>query len=160
MLTKAGKLVLIKFVLSALPIFQSSLLLPPKSIMSHISKLLWDFLWNGGKGNQTKLHLVSWDILKIPIMEGGLQIRDPGLANLALEGKIIWQLSADKKNPVRKILWMKYLKRGSLRNLKTKNTPTCTTIWNLCRRGRDLIRQQLYRISGNGVRIFCGKKTS
>ena len=33
-LTKAGKLVMIKVVLSALPIFQSSLLLAPKSILS------------------------------------------------------------------------------------------------------------------------------
>ena len=112
-------MVLIKIVLSSLPVFQSSLLFAPKSIMSHISKLLRDFLWNGDKGNQSKLHLVSWDILKRPIMEGGLQIRDLGLANMALGGKIIWQLFADKKHLVSKILWMKYLKGGSLRNLKT-----------------------------------------
>ena len=35
-LTKAGKLILIKVVLSTLPIFQSSLLLAPKSISYHI----------------------------------------------------------------------------------------------------------------------------
>ena len=86
----AGKLILIKAVLLALPIFESSLMLAPKSITSQISKLLRDFLWNGGKGNQSKLHLVSWDILKIPLMEGGLQIQDPGLANLVMGGKIIW----------------------------------------------------------------------
>ena len=57
--------------------------------MSQISKLLRDFLWNGGKGNQIKLHLVSWDIVKRPLSEGGMQIRDPGLANLAMGGKII-----------------------------------------------------------------------
>ena len=48
-LSKAEKLILIKAVLSALPIFQYSLLLAPKSITSQISKLLRDFLWNGGK---------------------------------------------------------------------------------------------------------------
>ena len=58
-LTKVGKLVLIKIVLSSLPVFQSSLLFAPKSIMSHISKLLRDFLWNGGKGNQNMVQLVS-----------------------------------------------------------------------------------------------------
>lgn len=42
-LTKAGKMVLIKAVLSALPIFQSSLLLAPKSTTEQISKLLRDF---------------------------------------------------------------------------------------------------------------------
>ena len=50
-LTKAGKLFFIKAVLLDLPICQSSLLLAPKSITAHISKLLRDFIWNGGKGN-------------------------------------------------------------------------------------------------------------
>ena len=70
------------------------------------------------------MHLVSWDILKRPISKGGLQICDPGLANLALGGKLIWQLYADKSHPVSKIFRMKYLKGGSLRNLTTSNTPT------------------------------------
>ena len=39
-LTKVGKLILTKVVLSAYPIFQSSLMLAPKSISAQISKLL------------------------------------------------------------------------------------------------------------------------
>ena len=82
----------------------------------------------GGKGNQNKMHVVSWDILKRPISEGGLQIRDPGLANLAMGGKLIWKQYADKKHSISKIFWMKYLKGGSLRNLTTSNTPSGTAI--------------------------------
>ena len=89
-LTKAGKLILIKAVLSALPIFQSSLLLSSKSISNRISKIPRDFLWNGGKGNQYKLHSVRWNILKKPIHEGVLQICDPGLTSIALRGKFNW----------------------------------------------------------------------
>ena len=100
------------------------------------------------------MHLVSWDILKRPISEGGLQIRDPGLENMALGDKIIWQLYVDKNHLVSKIIWMKYLKGGSLRNLKTANNPTCTTIQNLCRRGIDNIQQQLYKIPDNGKQIL------
>ena len=85
----ASKMVLIKAVLSALPLFQYSLLLAPKSITAQISKLLRDFLWNGGKGNQNKLHLVGWETIQKPISKGGLQIRDPVLDNLALGRKII-----------------------------------------------------------------------
>ena len=58
-LTKAGKLTLVKAVLSSLPIYQASFLLAPKSIMEQISKLIWDFLWQGGKGNHKKFHLLS-----------------------------------------------------------------------------------------------------
>ena len=73
---------------------------------------------------------------------------------MALGGKIIWQLYADKKHPVSKILWMKYLKGGSLRNLNTANIPIGTTIWNLCRRGIDNIQQRLYGISDDGKKIL------
>ena len=83
------------------------------------------------------MQLVSWEILKKTISEGGLQIWDPGLANLAMGGKLIWQLYADKNHPFSKIFRMKYLKGGSLRNITSSNTPTGTTIWNSCRKGID-----------------------
>ena len=81
---------MIKAVLSAYPIFQSSMLLAPKSISVQISKLLRDFLWSGGNGSLNKLHLVKWEDLKRPLSAGGLQIRDPSLASLALSGNLIW----------------------------------------------------------------------
>ena len=74
------------------------------------------------------MHLVSWEILKRPTSEGGLQIRDPELANLALGGKLIWQLCSGKHHPDNKIFWKKYLKGGSVRNIKTANTPLGTAI--------------------------------
>ena len=83
------------------------------------------------------MHLVSWDTLKRPITEGGLQIQDLGLENLAMAGKLIWQLYADKNHQISNIFWMKYLKGGSLRNLKSSHTPTGTTVWNSFRKGID-----------------------
>ena len=50
-LTNGRKITLIKSMLSALPIYQSSFLLAPKTITKQISKMLHDFLWKGGKGN-------------------------------------------------------------------------------------------------------------
>jgi hypothetical protein len=43
-LNLAGHIVLIKSVLSALPIFQFSSLLTPQNVKSTISSLLWHFL--------------------------------------------------------------------------------------------------------------------
>ena len=42
------------------------------------------------------MHLVNWDIVKRPVIDGGLQIRDPGLTNLAMGGKLLWQLFSTK----------------------------------------------------------------
>ena len=158
-LTMAGKLGLIKATLSTLPLFQSSLLFSPKSITTQISKLLRDFLWNGGKGNQNKLHLVGWETIKKPMSEGGLQIWDLGLANVALGGKIIWQMIVEKKHPVSKILQRKYIKGCSIRNLQSANTLPGTAIWNLCRKRIDHIHHQIYRIPGNGMKILLWEES-
>ena len=61
----------------------------PKLIIDQISKFIRDFMWRGGKGNEIKFHLVIWDIVKHPMMEGGLQIRDPGSAKLVFERKFL-----------------------------------------------------------------------
>ena len=78
------------------------------------------------------MNLVNWETLKRPILAGGLQIRDPELANLALGGKLVWQLFLDKHHPVSMIFWKKYLKGGSIRNIKIDNIPIGTSVWNLC----------------------------
>ena len=39
-----------------------------------------------------KMHLVSWDKVKAPRMEGGLQVRDVATQNLAMGGKILWKM--------------------------------------------------------------------
>ena len=68
--------------------------------MNQIFKLLRDFLWQGGKGNQNRLHLINWDIVKRPVLGGGLHIRDPGMVKLTMGGKLLWQLFSNKKHPV------------------------------------------------------------
>lgn len=67
-LTTGGKLTLIKSVLSALTTYQASLMLAPKLISDQISRLMRKFLWNGGRGNNNRFHLISWDIVKRPIV--------------------------------------------------------------------------------------------
>ena len=59
-----------------------------------------------------------------PISEGGLQICDPGLANLAMTGKLIWKLFVDPKHHVSRIFRMKYLHSGPLRNISSTSTPS------------------------------------
>ena len=84
------------------------------------------------------------------VIEGGLHIRDPGLVNFAMGGKLLWQLFSIKKYPVSQFFWKKYLKGGTLQNLQMSNSPKGTVIWNLCRKGLDFFTQQLYRIPGKG----------
>lgn len=58
-LNLAGKVVLIKVVLANIPIYQSSLLLAPSTVIRKIEVMIKRFLWEGGKQTKRKLHLIS-----------------------------------------------------------------------------------------------------
>ena len=76
------------------------------------------------------------------------------LANLAMSGKLIWQLYVVSKHPVNRIFRMKYLKGGSLRNISSVNTPTGSAIWNSCIKGFVIFTQQLFRFISNRKRTL------
>ena len=100
------------------------------------------------------MHLVSWEVIKQTLSEGGLQIHDPGLANLELGGKLIGKLYKDKNHPVYRIFRMKYLKGRSLRNITSANTSSGSGVWNSYRKCFDFFNLQLYRTPGNGKKIY------
>ena len=125
-LSTGGKLTLIRSVLSALPTFQASLLMAPRQIADQISCLMRNFLWNGGKGNSNRLHLVNWETVKHPIAEGGLQIRDPQQANLALGCKLLWQLISEPSHPISQIINLKYLRNRSIISFNPAPSPRGT----------------------------------
>lgn len=149
-LTKGGKVILLKSQLSSLLIYQAAFLLAPKNIMEQISTLLRNFLWQGGRGNDKKLHLVNWETVKKPIDDGGLDIRDPSLVNLALGSKILWKILKEPSHPVSLSLRTKYTNTADLRNLHLEDTANCTLLWKLCLRSNKKFKRFIYRIPGNG----------
>lgn len=108
-LNLAGRVVLIKYVLSTLPIFQFSLLLTPCRIKSAIAQELWRFLRQGGRTNSKRFHLINWNIIKAPKACGGLGIKDPSIFNIALGSKILWRLVIGKNEWWKKVIVHKYL---------------------------------------------------
>ena len=89
-LNLVGKVVLVKAVLNNYLLYQCSLLLAPVKIINQIEGLLKAFLWNGGNnGGGKKYALVSWNTIKLPRNEGGLQIRDLKSQNLAIGVKLL-----------------------------------------------------------------------
>lgn len=144
---------MIKLVLSSLLIYQASFLLAPKSISGHIKKLMRDFLWHSGKGNQRKMHLVKWDIAKRSLHEGGLQIRDSEHANTSMGCKLLWQMHRDPEHPASHTLRHKYVPAAALRNLQETNSRKSTQLWSLCKKGIPFFYQHLYQIPGNNRRV-------
>ena len=89
-LNTTWKLVLIKVILNNLPLYQCSMLLALSKILTKIERMLKSFLWKGGKNNGGKKYaLVSWQKIKLPWMQGGLQVKDLKYQNMALGAKLL-----------------------------------------------------------------------
>ena len=126
-------MILLKSVLSSIPVYQNTILLAPKSFISKVDALLRRFLWEGGKNNERRLHLVSWDKIKKPILEGGLQVRNIAVQNLDLGSKLLWNLVSGHTSWSKKVLWKKYFQGSHSRCLdKPPRTLTESPIFKLC----------------------------
>ena len=111
-------------------------------------------MWEGGKNNERRLHLVSWDKIKKPILEGGLQIRNIVDQNLALQSKLLWNLVYGHTSESKKVLWKKYFKGSRSRCLdKPPRTLTGSPIFKLCLTTLEHFKSNLYWIPGNGQNI-------
>lgn len=150
-LNLAGRTVLIKSVLSALPIYQFAITLAPSSIHKHMELILRSFLWKGGKQETKKFSLVKWDKVTLPIEKGGLGIRVPRLANLAMGFKLIWRIITEQGTWWAEILKKKYLS-GSNSNIlaDTIAERPCTPVWKMIKKALPLLKTCISKVPGNG----------
>ena len=104
-LTSAGKEVLIKSVVTAIPAYPMAVFKFTdglcKEIDSEIAKFWWGEAGNGGK----KIHWLGWEKLGLPKVQGGLGFRCLKDYNLALLAKLSWRIL---QNP--SALWVQVLK--------------------------------------------------
>jgi len=153
-LNLAGRTVLLKSVLNSMPIYQSSMLLAPKAVIRKIEILLKKFIWEGGKGNEKKIHLVSWEKIQKPREEGGLHMKRLVTQNLALGAKLLWQIVSGKDSWSKKVLRKKYFRGPRKRCLD--HTPTRrkgSPIYDLCIKAMEPFQKNLHWIPGNGKSI-------
>ena len=79
--------------MSSLVIYKNSIILAPSSITNHIDRFHRQFLWQGGRSNGRKNHLIKWNRVLEPFNKGGLAIRDSRYLHKALSAKILWNIS-------------------------------------------------------------------
>lgn len=70
----AGRTIVIKAILSALPIYQFATTLAPASIHKHMELIIRSFLWHRGRQDSKNFSLVKWDQVILPFEKGGLGI--------------------------------------------------------------------------------------
>jgi len=103
-LSFGGRLVLLKFVFSYLPVYFLSFFKAPTGIISSIESLFRKLFWGGGEDNR-KISWIKWDLICKPKEFGGFRVRRVGAFNLSLLGKWCWRMLTYKEG-----LWYRVLK--------------------------------------------------
>jgi len=95
-LSFGGRLILLKSVMSSLPVYFLSFFKAPTSIISTFTFILKRFFWGSGEDFR-KIAWVDWVSFCLPKEEGGLGVRKLHEFNLALLGKWSWRMLVDKE---------------------------------------------------------------
>ncbi|XP_074288550.1 uncharacterized protein LOC141613705 [Silene latifolia] len=102
-LSYAGRLVLIKSVLSTLHCYWARIFILPVSILNKVEALCRSFLWQG-KEISNGPALIAWDTCCKTKQEGGLGLIDLRRWNTAALGKYIWWIAQKEDH-----LWVKWI---------------------------------------------------
>ena len=152
LLSQAGKEVLLKAVVQAIPTFAMSYFRLPIGLCQDIEMLIRKFWWEQ-RGDRRKIHWKKWEVLCKPKLEGGLGFKDLCKFNEAMLAKQIWRLTFDTNSLFYKVFNAKYFPNG---NVFEARSATGSFAWKSILRSKNLIeRNAHWRIgNGNSTRIF------
>ncbi|PNX90290.1 ribonuclease H, partial [Trifolium pratense] len=120
-LSRAGKEVMIKSVLQAIPSYVMSVYLLPDSTIKDIERMMNSFWWGGGSNNKG-IRWLAWDRMIHPKTRGGLGFRDIYAFNLAMIAKQGWNLMTKPHTLVAKLYKARW-SVGSGTNIKVMSEP-------------------------------------
>jgi hypothetical protein len=145
-------LILLKAVLTALPVYALSFFKGPSGIISSIESLLNKFFW-GGSEDKRKISWISWNSLCLRKEYGGLGVRSLREFNIALLGKWCWRLLVERDGLWRRVLVARYgAEDGGLED----GGRSCSSWWWEIVRIRDGIGEGGEGWFGSGIRRQVG----
>lgn len=145
-MSKAGKEVLIKAVLQAIPSYIMSCFSLPGYLIDSIESAIRSFWW--GDGEKKKLAWVAWSQLCKPKSKGGLGFRDLRSFNLALLAKQGWRLITHQESLMARVFKARYYPHGTFLEAGRGSRPSAT--WSAILKARSLLAKGLRIRIGNG----------
>lgn len=149
-LSLAGRMTLTKAVLSSMPVHTMSTIALPSSTLNGLDKISRSFMW-GSDVEKKKQHLVAWDRVCLPKVDGGMGIRAAKPMNQALLGKVGWRIIHDRDSLWARILRHKY-KVGDIQDSSWMTAKsTCSSTWRSVQMGiREVVLLGLRWVLGDG----------
>ncbi|XP_071906033.1 uncharacterized protein [Coffea arabica] len=105
-LSAGGKLILLRHVLSSMPLYLLQVTRPTKGVLLKLGRLFNAFLWDGKDGR--RIHWASWEKLCFPVEEGGLGFRSLLDLERAFAMKLWWRLRQNS-SPWARFMHRKYV---------------------------------------------------
>lgn len=153
-ISQAGKEVLLKAIIQAIPTYCMSIFKLPRTILQAMNRLAKNFWW-GSRGERTKTQWLPWDMLGKSKDDGGLGFRDFEIFNVALLAKQGWRLTQNPDSLAARVLKSKYYSRSDYLNSKIGSN--ASFLWRSFSEAKKVLREgALWRI-GNGESVVIGQ---
>ncbi|KAF4404025.1 hypothetical protein G4B88_014481 [Cannabis sativa] len=148
LLSETTRTVLIKNVISAIPIYSMSIFLLPKSTTEALVRHFW---WTGSSEGGIFLSLLSWDNICRPSCSGGLGIHKFNDINFCLIAKLGWQLAKNRSSLWCQVILGKYGHLGGFwgRNLPRNASRVARGIWKT----KEFIKDNSIWVIGGNSRV-------
>ncbi|GJR78441.1 putative RNA-directed DNA polymerase, eukaryota, reverse transcriptase zinc-binding domain protein [Tanacetum coccineum] len=147
-LSAARMLQLVKSVIGSMHVYWASVFILPSRVLLDFEQLMRNFLWAQGESQKGKSK-VAWEVVCLPMKEGGLGVRRLELFNKALMVTHIWNLLSRKES-----LWVKWVHAYKLRGRNFFEVPfrgNMTWGWRKILQLRPLIRDHIWFRIGDGA---------
>jgi hypothetical protein len=150
-LSKAGREVMVKYVLQSIPSYVMSIFLLPSSLIDSIEKMLNVFWWGYGGNHARGIHWLSWDKLTVHKKYGGMGFKDLTAFNLAMLGKQGSKFQTHTDCLVTKLFKASYCPRTDFLGAKIGHNPSF--VWQSIFSARRIVRDGARWKIGNGMSI-------
>lgn len=122
----------------------------PIGITRKMEEYIRNFFWKGGKANEKRILLISWDTISLPRMKAGCTLRISANKILHWVKNCYGRIIAPNPGWAQLVLWKKYFRGQRAHCLDNPITTSGTMIYKLCEKASDLIKQHAHWIPGNG----------
>ena len=119
LLSQAGREVLLKAIVQAIPTFAMSCFKLPTSLCHDIEVMIKNFFW-GQRCDRRKIHWKNWETLCLPKNEGGLGFKELRKFNEVMLAKQVWRLIHDKDSLFYWVFRAKFFPSGDIFSAQVK----------------------------------------